>query len=156
VLRGWALIVEIQPFPSSTDPTKLELGPINGTNGFRYAKHFLDLQGLGIRDLARHGDDLLILAGPTMILDGPSRVLRVRRGAYDSLPEVVTHSQLEQIGVDLPMSTEQDRRLKSGHDHPEAITVLDNSAQQQLLVLYDSPTKRRRKGNEVRADLIPL
>ncbi|MGH3670477.1 MAG: DUF3616 domain-containing protein, partial [Pseudonocardiaceae bacterium] len=156
VLRGWALIIEIQPRPSNADPTKLELGPINDLNGPSYTKHFLDLHGLGIRDLARHGDDLLILAGPTMILDGPSRVLRLRRGAHDPLPEVVTHSQLEQIGPDLPITTEHDRPVKAGHDHPEAITILDHDPQQQLLVLYDSPTKQRSKNNKILADLIPL
>jgi hypothetical protein len=155
VLRGWAIIIEIRPRPSRTDPTRLELSPLSGPEGPYYAKHFLDLQGLGIRDLARHGDDLLILAGPTMALDGPGRVLRLRRGAHDPLPEVVTGSQLEQISVDLPITTKHDRPVKAGHDHPEAITVLEEP-QQRLLVLYDSPTKQRRRNNKVLADLIPL
>jgi hypothetical protein len=154
VLRGWAVIIEIQPRPCPEDPTTLELGPINGPEGPRYAKHFLDLHGLGIRDLARHGEDLLILAGPTMVLDGPSRVLRLRQGAHHPLPEVVTHSQLEEIG-ELPMATDYDRPVKAGHDHPEAITVL-GEPQQRLLVLYDSPSKQRSKHNNVLADLLPL
>ncbi|MNG03413.1 hypothetical protein D3C84_864920 [compost metagenome] len=36
----------------------------------RYRKHFFALNGLGFRDLCTSGDDLLILAGPTMDLDG--------------------------------------------------------------------------------------
>ncbi len=39
------------------------------------------LLGLGIRDLCRHDDDLLILAGPTMDLDDPVHVLRWPGGA---------------------------------------------------------------------------
>ena len=39
-------------------------------------KLFLNLDGLGIRDLTLRGDDLLILAGPTMDLSGPAAVFR--------------------------------------------------------------------------------
>src|SRR5262249_18287653 len=45
--------------------------------GQPYQKHFVDLGGLGVRDLHWAGDDLLILAGPTMNLDGPSQLYRV-------------------------------------------------------------------------------
>jgi hypothetical protein len=149
VLRGWAVILEIMPSRSNADPTKFQLAPIPGSDGrTKYVKHFLDLQGLGIRDLARHGDDLLILAGPTMALDGPSRVLRLPGGAKDPLDAAVTNKQLEQIGADLPVG--------AGRDHPEAITVVRYGNDQQLLVLYDSPSEQRRTDKGVRADLFPL
>ena len=41
-----------------------------------YRKHLLRLGGLGVRDLCPHGQDLLVLAGPTMDLDGPVHVFR--------------------------------------------------------------------------------
>ena len=39
-------------------------------------KHFLQLDGLGVRDLHFSGDDLYILAGPTMVLNGEIRVFK--------------------------------------------------------------------------------
>ena len=65
VLRGWAMIIELEV----GDGPGLAPQPI-GPGGRRYRKHFLDLRGLGVRDLCRHGNDLLVLAGPTMELDG--------------------------------------------------------------------------------------
>ena len=58
----------------------LGLGVV-GTVKRRYRKHFLYLDGLGIRELARDGKDLLILAGPTMALDGTMRMYRLRDAA---------------------------------------------------------------------------
>ena len=42
-----------------------------GPSGQHLAVHFLQLNGSGIRDLAQIGEDVLILAGPSMDLDGP-------------------------------------------------------------------------------------
>lgn len=39
-------------------------------------KHFLQLDGLGIRDVHFSGDDLLILAVPTMALNGEIRLFK--------------------------------------------------------------------------------
>ena len=154
VLRGWAVILEIEPRPSKTDPETLELAPIGRHDPpVRFVKHFLNLGGLGIRDLARHNGDLLILAGPTMVLDGPSRVLRFRGGARNPLPEAVTALDLEQIGDDLPVGSGKDG---SGKDHPEAITVVTDDAGPQLLLLYDNPSKQRETPEGVRGDLLPL
>jgi hypothetical protein len=150
VLRGWAIILEIEPRPSPSDPRTLELAPLESGDPPPYViKHFLDLRGLGIRDLARHNDDLLILAGPTMVLDGPSRILRLPGGAHHPLPPAVTASSLQQIGDDLPVGT--------GDNHPEAITVLDGTTQRpHLLVLYDSPTGKRVTRRGVRGDVLSL
>ena len=65
VLRGWAVILEVVPEEDKNDPATLRLKPI-GPHGRPYRKHFLQLGGLGVRDLCVQGDDLLILAGPTM------------------------------------------------------------------------------------------
>lgn len=58
VVRGWAVIVELEV----GDRPGIEPQPI-GAEGRRYRKHFLDMRGLGVRDLCRHGEDLLLLAG---------------------------------------------------------------------------------------------
>jgi hypothetical protein len=52
-----------------TEPGVLGLCEI-GDQGRLYKKHFLNLGGRGIRDLVLDGDDLIILAGPTMDVEG--------------------------------------------------------------------------------------
>lgn len=144
VLRGWAIILEIDPQPAADDPAQLRLAPLDAS-GVLYRKHFLDLAGLGIRDLAVDGDDLLMLAGPTMLLDGPSRVLRLRSGAAGHLPSAIHRRDLEQVGDDL--------QTGQGSDHPEAITPLRVKNEDRLLIVYDSPSPSRVDGSVVRAGL---
>ena len=74
VLRGWAVILEVE-LVDGADHGTLQLKAI-GPNDCCYRKHFLHLGGLGIRDLCRQGRDLLILAGPTMNIDGPVTIFR--------------------------------------------------------------------------------
>jgi hypothetical protein len=132
VLRGWAIVLEIEPRLDPTDPRLLQLAPLDSPAGPGYRKHFLDMDGLGVRDLTRHGDDLLILAGPTMLLDGPSRILRIPDGASHPLPDAVRSHGLVQLGDDLIVGR--------GHDHPEAITVISTAdGQPGLLIAYDTP-----------------
>ncbi|REF00926.1 DUF3616 domain-containing protein [Thermomonospora umbrina] len=134
VLRGWAVLVEIQPETHPDDPRRLRLRRVDGQA--RYRTHFLDLGGLGIRDLCPDGDDLLILAGPTMSLSGPVRVLRWPGAAKIEAADVVRADELETVG-DLPHG--------DGEDHAEGIAVLDEShgAGPTLLVVYDSPAGDR-------------
>lgn len=47
VLRGWALILEVEPREKNHDASTLKLKRI-GPDGSRYRKHFLQLGGLGI------------------------------------------------------------------------------------------------------------
>uniref|UniRef100_UPI0006E2A926 DUF3616 domain-containing protein n=1 Tax=Nonomuraea pusilla TaxID=46177 RepID=UPI0006E2A926 len=119
VLRGWAVVLEIRPVDAGGGRLRLD-GP--------YRKHFLDLGGLGVRDLCPHGGDLLVLAGPTMSLDGPARVLRwpARRARG-----VVPASELERV-AELPYG--------EGCDHPEGMAVIEDG---RLMVVYDSPSPAR-------------
>ncbi|MGW5153476.1 DUF3616 domain-containing protein [Rhodococcus koreensis] len=150
VLRGWAVILEIEPRSSPDKPESLVLEAIEALpSRGQYIKHFVDLRGLGIRDLARHNDDLLLLTGPTMVLDGPSRILRLRNGARAALSSAITADQLRQVGDDLTVG--------ENRDHPEALTVIDaDKHTPRLLVLYDSPSANRTTHRGVRGDLLPL
>ena len=143
VLRGWAMILELEVAESS--PGILKLNSI-GENGEQYRKHFFDLKGLGVRDLCFDGEDLLILAGPTMDLDGPVKVFRFAN--VRNLPENTLFRP--DVIIDLPYGV--------GDDHAEGMTLFDAIAQQHsLLVVYDSPAQARLKGeSEVLADIFKL
>ncbi|MFI0418115.1 DUF3616 domain-containing protein [Spongiactinospora sp. 9N601] len=148
VLRGWAVLLEIRPRAHRRDRLRLAEIPGGEGPGARYRKHFLNLRGLGVRDLCPHGDDLLILAGPSMDLDGPVRVLRWRGAMGAAGPasaEVVAASDLEPV-VELAYGV--------GDDHPEGMTVLGDGS---LMVVYDSPAPGRlTPEGGVYADVLPL
>ncbi|MFA1537306.1 DUF3616 domain-containing protein [Actinomadura monticuli] len=146
VLRGWAVLLEIRPGTDPDDPRRLRLLPV-GDGADRYRTHFLDLGGLGIRDLCPHGDDLLVLTGPSMDLDGPVRVVRWRGAAASDAAEIVTAAELETLG-DLPHG--------DGDDHAEGIAVLDEPGT-RVLVVYDSPSPDRLTADGgVIADVVDL
>jgi hypothetical protein len=130
VLRGWATILEIEV--RSEDSGLLALTAI-GPQGEAYRSHFLDLDGLGVRDLALDGNDLVILAGPTMDLDGPSRIYRWRKALKADGPEIVTHQRIDRL-LDVPHG--------KGADHAEGLALIEGAAR-RLLVVYDSPAASR-------------
>lgn len=150
VLRGWAVILELEVETDAEAPERLHLKPI-AQDDRPYLKHFLQLGGLGIRDLCRHDNDLLILAGPTMDLDGPVRVLRWLEGAK-------RHTSGEMV-ADAALQWEQDIPYGTGVDHAEGMTLfsLDSGKTQALLVVYDTAAEQRKQGdNAVMADFFPL
>ena len=149
VLRGWAVILEVELKEDNKEPSLLELKSI-GPKDRPYRKHFLHLGGLGIRDLCVQGSDLLILAGPTMTLDGPVMVFRWRRGADPKGECFVPAHELEHV-LDIP----------HGEDvgHAEGMTLFssDGGPARSLLVVYDSVPKNRQPGRSaVIADLFLL
>ena len=136
VLRGWAVVLEVRPAQDPTDPGRLALGIF--PEGTRYRKHVLDLGGLGVRDLCADGDDLLVLAGPTMALSGPVQVHRWRGAIAGGGGPVVRDAEL-------PVETTVTNG--EGVDHASAISLLGpdaSDAPAQLLVVYDSPAADRR------------
>ncbi|MES9540022.1 MULTISPECIES: DUF3616 domain-containing protein [unclassified Actinomadura] len=146
VLRGWAVLVEIRPAPHPRDPRRLQALPV-GDDGEPYRTHFLDLGGLGVRDLCPHGDDLLVLTGPSMDLDGPVRLVRWPGAARADAGEIVTAEELEVLG-ELPHG--------DGDDHAEGIAVLDEPGT-RILVVYDSPSPDRLTADGgVLADVVRL
>ncbi|MGZ8918006.1 MAG: DUF3616 domain-containing protein [Methylobacter sp.] len=144
VLRGWAVILEVAPKEDKDDPTTLKLKPI-GPDGLLYRKHFLQLGGLGVRELCVHGDNLLILAGPTMDLDGPVTVFLWPNGARSKEEAVVSANDLERL-LDIPYG--------QGVDHAEGMALLtpaDGGKPRSILVVYDVPSVNRQFGESTLA-----
>jgi hypothetical protein len=136
VLRGWAVLLEMEV----EDVGNGFLEPKHRKKGGGYRKHFLQLDGLGIRELSRHGDDLLILAGPTLPLDGTIRLYRLRNGLH--LTEDSIH---EQAPGDLEPLFDVPRSEKS--DHAEGVSLFSYfDKDDSVLIVYDSPSKQRRYG----------
>ncbi len=109
------------------------------------AKHFLDLDGLGVRDLKRRGDDVYILAGPTMKLDGPARVYRWTGEQRAGSGEGRLHRP--EPALELPFGL--------GCDHPEALATIAHEGGEALLVVCDTPGPERLARGAVIADLFP-
>jgi len=149
VLRGWAVILEVELKEDNEQPSTLRLKAI-GPNDRLYRKHFLYLGGLGIRDLCAQGSDLLILAGPTMDLDGPVTIFRWLGGTDPKEESVVPASELERV-LDVPYG--------QGVDHAEGMTLFspDGGTARSLLVVYDSASESRQLGGStVAADVFLL
>jgi hypothetical protein len=136
VINGWALIVEVE--------VHAEAGGLELASGL--TTHFLDLGGLGIRDLKRLGDEVLILAGPTMKLDGPAQVFRWRGWREPAANGDLLHRPSRVL--ELPFGTRC--------DHPEAMAAIEHEGAERLLVVCDTPGPHRLAAGRVLADLYPL
>lgn len=132
VLRGWALVLELSV--DTSDPARLTLRN-HGPEGRPYRKHFLNLDGLGLRDLARDFNDLLVLAGPTMTHDGPAAVYRWK-DALDVGDETLARN--EQLTRVLEITSGR------GIDRPEGLALVPSEdGARRVLVVYDSPGEDR-------------
>ncbi|MEV6601754.1 DUF3616 domain-containing protein [Actinoplanes sp. NPDC051346] len=146
VLRGWAFVLELRPYADAHRPDRLRLRPFD--DGSPYRKHVLDLDGLGVRDLCPAGDDLLILAGPTMDLDGPVRIYRWHGACRVELPAIARSEEL---------TRELELTYGEGDDHAEGLAVLGPVEDGRLLVVYDSPAEARLAEEDiVLADVVCL
>jgi hypothetical protein len=136
VLRGWACVLEVHPVDAGDH---LELERVDGR--LPYRKHFLNLGGLGIRDLLVLDDDLLILAGPTMTLDGSCAIWRWKKGAVGGPESAVAPLRV------LPTRDTADR-AEGFTDLPDGVSVL---------VVYDTPHAERLGDDaSVLADVVRL
>jgi hypothetical protein len=147
VLRGWSIVLELEVRRGANRTLRLKR---IGRRGRPYRKHFLHLAGLGIRDLCVRGEDLLILAGPTMDLDGPVRVLRWAGGAASKRDSLVFADGLETV-VEVPYGV--------GVDHAEGMAVANGSSPgaDSLIVVYDAASEARQPGpSAMIADVFPL
>jgi hypothetical protein len=143
VLRGWSAMLEIAvDINEKKRDEPLRLVPLD-ESGILMRKHFLQLDGLGIRDLHFSGDDLFILAGPTMVLNGEIRVYRWP-GAKPLLAanrDVVRFESALAESVALPHGR--------GTNRAEAICDLPPilaCGKLRWLVLYDAPGPDRKDG----------
>jgi len=114
VLDGWAIILDLEL--QETEAGVLSLSNSNDGKP-AYTKHFLNLDGLGVRELQFDGDDLLVLAGPTMRVEGAMKLFRIKDAlnqTKDSLLSVAD-GDLELLFV-LPFTL--------GADHAEGMACL--------------------------------
>ncbi|SIQ83987.1 DUF3616 domain-containing protein [Pontibacter lucknowensis] len=145
VLRGWAMVLEVEP--EEDEAGILHLKQL--TKEKPYRKHFLNLRGKGIRELRIHGNDLYLLAGPTMDLDGVIAIYRWRNALNGDMEQVVHNNELERL-CEVPHGTGEN----SGKDKAEGLAILDD---QRVLVVFDSPMEERTVGeNDVLADVLRI
>lgn len=139
VLRGWSALLEIR---IEVCPDDLRLAPLDD-KGTLVRKHFLPLDGLGIRDLHFSGDDLYILAGPTMVLNGDIRVFKW------PLARTVMNANREPVRVEGALTEAVSLPHGRGTNRAEAICDLPPAmagSKPRWLVLYDAPGADRRDG----------
>jgi Protein of unknown function (DUF3616) len=139
VLRGWSALLEVAV---QARGDQLRLVPLDDS-GTLVRKHFLQLEGLGVRDLHFSGDDLYLLAGPTMVLNGEIRVFKwpgARRVLAANREPVRFESALQE-SVALPHGR--------GTNRAEALCDLPAGmagSKRSWLVLYDAPGADRKDG----------
>ncbi|MCK9987898.1 MAG: hypothetical protein AzoDbin1_04370 [Azoarcus sp.] len=142
VLRGWSALLEIAV---EARGNHLHLVPLDDS-GTLLRKHFLQLDGLGVRDLHFSGDDLYILAGPTMVLNGDIRVFKwpLARPTMKANREPARFETALTESVSLPHGRGTNR-AEAICDLPPAIA----GGKPSWLVLYDAPGADRRDGEHV-------
>ncbi len=134
VLRGWAIILEIEVEESTPGILKLKhFEEVNRT----YKKHFIHLDGLGIRDLCWYKNDLIILAGATMTLESLTRVYKLSKILKSKGDTIFSQEEGKlEILFDLPSISKT--------DFAEGITLFPYLGEENgILVVYDSPDDKR-------------
>jgi hypothetical protein len=139
VLRGWSALLEIAV---EVHGEQLRLAPLDDS-GTLIRKHFLQLDGLGVRDLHFSGADLYLLAGPTMVLNGEIRIFKWpgARAVLATNREPVRFEAALTESVSLPHGRGTNRAEAICDLPPELAT-----GQPSWLVLYDAPGADRREG----------
>ncbi len=142
VIRGFAIVLEIAVKEKNGALRLAAIGP----RGRRYCKHFLGLGGLGIRDLAAVGEDVVMIAGPTMGLCGPWAFLRWRRAFRRTAEGIVDPDAIRPLLQIAP----------HGDERPEVLTQLRHpNGRRGWLIVYDTPwPKRITKGGRYSADFV--
>lgn len=144
VLRGWAVILEMK---LQEENGQLILKK-DEESGEHYLKHFVNLHGMGIRELTIYGDDILILAGPTMDLDGTMEVYRWKNGTQHTGNQQVKREDIKSL-LQFPY-----QHAQHGVNKAEGLVLMNG---QSILLVYDSPDDERKIGDyKVKADLYSL
>ncbi|QTN27075.1 DUF3616 domain-containing protein [Rhodoferax sp. AJA081-3] len=139
VLRGWSALLEIK---LEARGDQLRLAPLDDS-GLLMRKHFLQLDGLGVRDLHFCGEDLYILAGPTMVLNGEIRVFKwpAAKAVLAANREPIRFESTLTESIVLPHGRGTNR-AEAICDLPPALS----GGKPSWLVLYDAPGDDRREG----------
>ncbi len=138
VLRGWAMILAIRPEGDGAGGLRLAAH----SAGRQVIKHFVYLGGMGVRDLAFDGDDLLILAGPTMEVDGTQAVWRLVR-PHELAPDSLTGSSGDDSWDEGRLIRLFDLPMDEGGDRAEGLCRFDQAGERAVLVAYDRTSPRR-------------
>jgi hypothetical protein len=128
VIGTHALLLELDLAVRDDGTLAIAHGPV---------RRLLAMEGLGIRDLKRLGDDLLVLAGPTTGLSGPCAIYRWSGWANDPArdPHKVRLHRPERV-LDLPFGR--------GCDHPEGLAAWRTAkGNTRVMVVHDSPCDAR-------------
>lgn len=135
VLRGWAVIVEFLLKDSGAGVLSIDGGKIR--------KHFLQLNGLGVRDLAILDKDLYVLAGPTMDLDGPVFIFRWSN-ALDSTTEAFVWQDEKKEVLAKVLEVPFGQGEFAGRDHAEGLALIARPGGGiAAMICYDSPAAPR-------------
>lgn len=162
VLRGMACILEIRVKDADDGGLKLDAFE----DGAPYHKHFVDLGGLGVRDLHADGDNLWILSGPTMALDVPTN-LRLWKNAFTTMKDGDTVTFGDK--ADISNIKEEGKKWQAffdlaplaAGDHPEGIALLPqtDASSKKMVIIYDGPKAKQHLGEnttDAKADVLPL
>lgn len=124
VLGPYAIVLEME--------TKVSNGAlaIVEVDGHLCRPHLIDTGGLGIRDLAMHPKGLLVLAGPTLDMEGPFE-LYLSRAPLDGWSTEPGTSREARFLMDLPIERQRDAKGRLRGDRPEAIAIVGD----RLLVI---------------------
>lgn len=138
VIDGFAVIIEVEIRDYNRRRLKLESEP-------RF--HLLDLKGFGVRDLQWRGDDLVILAGPTMTRQKESELFCWPNAwkemvALDPDTNVFENEAMELLGK-LPMKDD---------GGPEVIATITPGGSDYML-LRDGIKGKRLKGSTYEAEI---
>ncbi|MGC1306177.1 MAG: DUF3616 domain-containing protein [Phormidesmis sp.] len=138
VLRGWAVILELEL--AEGEPGTLVPKAIGDRKGEIYRKHFVNLNGSGIRELCLYRDNLIILAGPTMEIEGAMQVFQLKNLLSHSNNTLWDQNEDDlSVLFDLPFTP--------GVDHAEGLALFSCLGYDDaLMVVYDSPSEERRPG----------
>ena len=97
--------------------------------------HMLDLGGLGVRDLARDGEAVLVIAGPVTGADGPFRIHRWQPSGAGR--------------IEAPQAIYQ---WATNHRHPEGLCPYAIDGRPGILVVYDTSDKGESAATTAAAD----
>ena len=137
VLRGWSALIEIAV---EARGHQLRLAPLDDS-GALIRKQFLQLDGLGVRDLHFSGNDLYVLAGPTMVLNGDIRDFK-----WPAAPPLLAANR-EPARFEATLTESVSLPHGRGTNRAEAVCDLPRALsgrRPSWLVLYDAPSADRR------------